>query len=97
MTYLGTADSATAELRLNGTKSIVNVGKALKPPYVADILAITDGGPGDSTWVASWYIYSSAFRYMKLGVGSAGGYLLSLALGLLAFLYMRTLHRPVEY
>jgi hypothetical protein len=43
MTYLGTADSATAELRLNGTKSIVNVGKALKPPYVADILAITDG------------------------------------------------------
>jgi multiple sugar transport system permease protein len=62
-----------------------------------EILAITDGGPGDSTWVATWYIYSSAFRYMKLGAGSAGGYLLSLGLGLLAFLYMRTLHRPVEY
>jgi multiple sugar transport system permease protein len=62
-----------------------------------EILAITDGGPGDSTWVATWYIYSFAFRYMKLGVGSAGAYLLSLALGLLAFLYVRTLHRPVEY
>ena len=62
-----------------------------------EILAITDGGPGDSTWVATWYIYSFAFRYMKLGVGSAGAYLLSVALGLLTVLYVRTLHRPVEY
>ena len=62
-----------------------------------EILAITDGGPGDSTWVATWYIYSFAFRYLKLGVGSAGAYLLSLALGLLAFLYVRLLYRRVEY
>jgi len=62
-----------------------------------EILAITDGGPGDSTWVATWYIYSFAFRYMKLGVGSAGAYLLSLALGLLAILYVRALYRPVDY
>jgi multiple sugar transport system permease protein len=62
-----------------------------------EILAITDGGPGDSTWVATWYIYSFAFRYLKLGVGSAGAYLLSVALGLLAFLYVRLLYRRVEY
>jgi len=62
-----------------------------------EILAITDGGPGDSTWVATWYVYSFAFRYLKLGVGSAGAYLLSLVLGLLAFVYVRLLYRRVEY
>jgi multiple sugar transport system permease protein len=62
-----------------------------------EILAITDGGPGDSTWVATWYIYSFAFRYVKLGVGSAASYLLSLVVGLVALLYLRLLYRRVEY
>ncbi|MBC7223960.1 MAG: sugar ABC transporter permease, partial [Anaerolineae bacterium] len=36
-----------------------------------EIFAITSGGPGDRTWVASWYTYQYAFKYLEMGVGSA--------------------------
>lgn len=62
-----------------------------------EILAITYGGPGNSTWMAAWYVYKSAFFYLKFGLGSAAAYLLSLAIGLLALVYIHLLYRRVEY
>jgi ABC-type sugar transport system permease subunit len=53
-----------------------------------EILAITYGGPGDSTWVASWYIYSVAFRYLRFGVGSAAAFLLGAIVAVIAFVYI---------
>jgi len=62
-----------------------------------EILAITYGGPGNSTWTAAWYVYASAFFYLKFGLGSAAAYLLSVATGLVALLYIRLLSRRAEY
>jgi len=42
----------------------------------AEIFSMTYGGPGTSTWVVGWYIYSTAFRYFRYGVGCAAGMLL---------------------
>lgn len=58
-----------------------------------EILAITYGGPGDSTWVASWYIYSVAFRYLRFGQGAAAAFLLAAIVAAAAFVYIAMLQR----
>jgi ABC-type sugar transport system permease subunit len=58
-----------------------------------EILAITYGGPGDSTWVASWYIYSVAFRYLRFGEGAAAAFLLGAIVAAVAFVYIGLLQR----
>jgi multiple sugar transport system permease protein len=60
-------------------------------------LAITQGGPGDATWVAAWYSYRRSFAPpFDIGVGSASAYVLALITGLLALGYVRLLYRRVE-
>ena len=40
-----------------------------------EILAITQGGPGDATWVAAWYSYKITFAPPNnFGMGSASAY-----------------------
>jgi ABC-type sugar transport system permease subunit len=99
-------DGASAWQRLRGitlpllkpTFMVVLVLRTLFAFLVFDeILAITYGGPGDSTWVASWYIYVSAFFHLNFGLGSAAAFLLSLAIGLVAVVYSRLLYQRVEY
>jgi ABC-type sugar transport system permease subunit len=58
-----------------------------------EILAITYGGPGDSTWVASWYIYSVAFRYLRFGEGAAAAFLLGAVVAAAAVVYIGLLQR----
>lgn len=58
-----------------------------------EIFALTNGGPGNSTWVASWYAYTYAFRYFDMGRGAAASYVLTLIIGLVALLYIRLLYR----
>jgi ABC-type sugar transport system permease subunit len=53
-----------------------------------EILAITYGGPGDSTWMASWYIYSVAFRYLRFGAGSAAAFLMGGIVAAVALIYI---------
>ena len=37
-----------------------------------EVLAITQGGPGDATWVAAWYAYKKSFAPpFDIGVGAA--------------------------
>ena len=44
-----------------------------------EILAITQGGPGDATWVAAWYSYKITFSPPNnFGMGSASAFILTL-------------------
>jgi multiple sugar transport system permease protein len=61
-----------------------------------EILAITQGGPGDATWVAAWYAYKISFAPPNnFGLGAASAYVLALVIGLLAILYVRLVYRRV--
>ena len=62
-----------------------------------EVLAITQGGPGDATWVAAWYSYRRSFAPpFDIGVGSASAYVLALIVGLLAVGYVKMIYRRVE-
>ncbi len=61
-----------------------------------EILAITQGGPGDATWVAAWYSYKITFAPPNnFGMGSASAYILALMIGIIALVYMRFVYRRV--
>jgi ABC-type sugar transport system permease subunit len=61
-----------------------------------EILAITQGGPGDATWVAAWYSYKVSFAPPNnFGLGAASAYILALIIGLLAVGYVRLIYRRV--
>jgi multiple sugar transport system permease protein len=61
-----------------------------------EILAITQGGPGDATWVAAWYSYKITFAPPNnFGMGAASSYVLAAMIGVLAWAYMRFVFRRV--
>lgn len=62
-----------------------------------EIFAMTQGGPGDATWVAAWYTYSYAFRYFDFGIGASSAWVLTLIIGVAAMLYIRLIYREIEY
>jgi ABC-type sugar transport system permease subunit len=55
-----------------------------------EVLPITQGGPGDATWVAAWYSYRRSLAPpFDIGIGSASAYVLALVIGLLAVGYVK--------
>jgi ABC-type sugar transport system permease subunit len=63
-----------------------------------EILAITQGGPGNDTWVAAWYTYRTAFQPpFNIGLGAASAWVLALIIGLAALVYVRLVYRRLEY
>lgn len=63
-----------------------------------EILAITQGGPGNDTWVAAWYTYRMAFQPpFNIGLGAASAWVLALIIGLAAIAYVRLVYRRLEY
>ena len=61
-----------------------------------EILAITQGGPGDATWVAAWYSYKITFAPPNnFGMGAASSYVLAAMIGVMAWVYMRFVFRRV--
>ena len=61
-----------------------------------EILAITQGGPGDATWVASWYSYKITFSPPNnFGMGSASAFILALMIAAIALVYLRFIYRRV--
>ena len=61
-----------------------------------EILAITQGGPGDATWVAAWYSYKITFAPPNnFGMGSASAFILTLMVAAIALVYMRLIYRRV--
>ena len=62
-----------------------------------EILAITQGGPGDATWVAAWYSYKITFAPPNnFGMGSASAFILALMIGAIALVYLRFIYRRVS-
>ncbi len=62
-----------------------------------EVLALTQGGPGDATWVATWFAYKKAFAPpFNIGLGSASANVLAIVIGVLAVLYVRYLYRRVD-
>jgi multiple sugar transport system permease protein len=62
-----------------------------------EVLAITQGGPGDATWVAAWYSYRRSFAPpFDIGVGTASAYVLAFAVGVLAIAYVKLIYRRIE-
>ena len=62
-----------------------------------EILAITQGGPGDATWVASWYSYKKGFAPpFDIGMGAASAFILALMVAFFALLYVKLLYRRVD-
>jgi ABC-type sugar transport system permease subunit len=62
-----------------------------------EIFAITQGGPGNATWVAAWYTYRAAFQPpFNIGLGSASAWVMALILGVAALAYARLLGRRLE-
>jgi ABC-type sugar transport system permease subunit len=62
-----------------------------------EVLAITQGGPGDATWVAVWYSYKRSFAPpFDIGVGAAAAYVLALIVGGLAIAYVGLIYRRVD-
>jgi multiple sugar transport system permease protein len=62
-----------------------------------EIFAITQGGPGNATWVAARYTYRAAFQPpFNIGLGSASAWVLALILGVAAIAYARLVGRRLE-
>jgi len=63
-----------------------------------EILAITQGGPGNDTWVAAWYTYRTTFQPpFDIGLGAASAWVLAVLIGLAALAYVRLVYRRLEY
>lgn len=62
-----------------------------------EVFTMTQGGPGNSTWLAAWYTYTFTFRHTKFGFGAASAWLITLCIGLLAIFYVKYLYSEVEY
>ncbi len=59
-----------------------------------EIFGMTGGGPGNSTWVASYYSYRYAFQSpFDVGLGAASAFVLALVIGIFAFIYIKFLQR----
>lgn len=61
-----------------------------------EVITITYGGPGNSTWVLAWHIYTQAFRYTKLSLAAASSYILAVLVAILVFFYIKFLYQPTE-
>lgn len=62
-----------------------------------EVLAITQGGPGDATWVASWYSYKKGFSPpFDIGVGAASAYVLAIIIGIFAIAYVGFIYRRTD-
>ena len=58
-------------------------------------LIMTQGGPGDASYVLSWQIYVETFRSLRFGTGAALAYVLAMGTFAFAYLLIRTLTRRV--
>jgi ABC-type sugar transport system permease subunit len=62
-----------------------------------EIFAITQGGPGNATWVVSWYTYRAAFQPpFNVGLGAAAAWVMGLILAVAGVAYARMVGRRLE-
>ena len=83
---------------LRPTLAIVLVIRTMDAFKVFDIIYImTSGGPSDGTKVIAYYTYLEAFSFLRQGRGAALAWLMTIFVGLMAFLYVRLVNRETEY
>lgn len=63
----------------------------------ASVYIMTKGGPNNSTLMYVLYLYDNAFRYFKMGYGSAMGVVLFLIILSLTIIFLETSQRWVHY
>ncbi len=61
------------------------------------IRVMTEGGPGNSTDVISYYIYRYAFQHFKIGYAAAAGTVLTVILMVMTAIYFKVLSKRVHY
>ncbi len=62
-----------------------------------EVLATTQGGPGDASWVVSWDAYKRSFDApFAIGAGSAASFVVALILIALALIYVKIIYRRVQ-
>lgn len=61
------------------------------------IVTLTSGGPGDSTEVLNFLVYTTSFRYFEMGYGAALGYILAIITVAFVVIYMRKLVKGDEW
>lgn len=64
---------------------------------LTDVLVMTQGGPGTSTYMLVYYIYQNAFIYLKMGYASALAWILFTLIMLLTLLQLWGSRRWVYY
>ena len=60
------------------------------------VVALTNGGPGRSTWLPSVFMYQYTFTRNEMAVGAASSVLMLLAIGLIVMPYLLTEMRKVK-
>lgn len=77
---------------------VVLVFRTVEAFKVFDIIYVmTGGGPANATQVINYYTYLETFSYLHLGRGSTLAFLISGFILIIALLYIKLLHREVEY
>lgn len=56
---------------------------------------LTQGGPGNASYVAAWHVYIESFNNLSFGTGSALAYLMALATFGVSYALIRTLGRRI--
>lgn len=83
---------------LRGTTTFMMITGAIAALQVfAQVLMLTDGGPGISTQVVVLRVYTSAFRDFDFGLSSAMALILFLAIMVITLIQKRLAKQEVEY
>ena len=100
-------DGASGWQRFRGVtlpllRPVITVSLVLRTTFAFmvfdEILAITQGGPGNDTWVAAWFTYKVSFQPpFNLGLGAASAWALALIVGAISLAYVRLLYRRVDW
>jgi len=60
------------------------------------IFVLTKGGPGTTTYTASYYLYEQGFQFFHIGQGTAGSWILMLVILAVSYWLVRRILKPVE-